>query len=40
MNIFNDMLNSILTVNDRLADEPEPVEVEDDLKPPAVGWMP
>lgn len=40
MNIFNDMLNSILTVNERLADEPEPVEVEDDLKPPAVGWTP
>lgn len=31
MNIFNDMLNNILTVNDRLADEPdEPDEQEAD----------
>ena len=29
MNIFNDMLNSILTVNDRLADEPEEQEGDD-----------
>ncbi len=29
MNIFNDMLNNILTVNDRLADEVEE-ESEDD----------
>ncbi len=29
MDIFNDMLNRILTVNDRLADEPEVREDED-----------
>lgn len=29
MNILNDMLNSILTVNDRLTDEPDEQEADD-----------
>ena len=29
MNILNDMLNSILTVNDRLADEADEQEADD-----------